>query len=851
MEKLDARLRSLLAHSTREAGASERTAFTPEGAAKSPAADAREPSIDTPTVDVFVEFTGEPEELNALGLENAVVVDHPDGYRLAAGQLPVHRVTEVAALPHVRRMERAGEITSELDTSRKTVGVVPLHNATPTPFRGQGVLIGVVDTEFDIRHPTLWTEGKAADGSPKPLTRVRSAWVQRRRKSEAGKGPERFPNFGREYSQAELQAVLDKGLTDPAIYDTGLLSRRDYMRKPGDPIVYDEMDETGHGTHVVGIAAGNGNGREPCADPGTYAGIAPDANIVLVSFAQEEKPAWTSTNLVQAVRYVFDCADRLEVPCVVNISMGDNLGPHDGKAGSEKELEALLKEKAGRVVVKSAGNEGEAGHHTFQSLAAKGEVTLKLELKKPYPADVILDIWYDQAQQLAVQVTSPAPHADPSRLVGPTDDPLIGWGSIPNETLTEQVKVDIVHDRLEGSGRRVLVTLHVPPKNDIIDVGDGDATDDPAVSGDHRVPGKPKDTFVDGTIRVGEWEVRVKNLSETDPASFHAWLQRGKDSPTFPGSQASADHTITSPGNARDVITVGAYADRGWFAKGELADFSSQGPVRGQDYHKPDLVAPGVKVVSALSDVTARTTMIANWCTVLYVGKSGTSMAAPHVAGVVALMLQANPNLTAEQVRKKLQDTADKNVDGGPVPNHQWGYGMLDGAAAVQAAGGPSVPTAAPSAPADASLALASTADATSGPAPRRTAAVAPETGLRRLQRELLSTPQGSVFAALASLHADEVRQLVRTHRRMAAVWRRNGGPTLVRAVMASLDDPDRPLPTEIGGVPAAERMGHILDGLARYASPALAADATRHRELIQSLAGTSPNQLLARLRAS
>jgi hypothetical protein len=82
-------------------------------------------------------------------------------------------------------------------------------------------------------------------------------------------------------------------------------------------------------------------------------------------------------------------------------------------------------------------------------------------------------------------------------------------------------------------------------------------------------------------------------------------------------------------------------------------------------------------------------------------------------------------------------------------------------------------------------------------------------------------------------------------------VWRRNGGPELIRAVLASLNDSTLPIPAEIAGGPAAERIGRILDGLERYAGPALAADARRHRELLQAIAGVSPHQLLARLRAA
>ena len=144
------------------------------------------------------------------------------------------------------------------------------------------------------------------------------------------------------------------------------------------------------------------------------------------------------------------------------------------------------------------------------------------------------------------------------------------------------------------------------------------------------------------------------------------------------GNAGDAPSSIPSPGAAKDGITVGAVSD--WSATTAdthdagiaLAPFSSRGPIRASPaYVKPDVVAPGVTVSAAQAgSVTG------------YVSFSGTSMATPYVAGVVALGLQLAPGRTPAQVRAALEATAR---DRGPVgKDNDWGAGLVDAEAFVQ-----------------------------------------------------------------------------------------------------------------------------------------------------------------------
>lgn len=134
-----------------------------------------------------------------------------------------------------------------------------------------------------------------------------------------------------------------------------------------------------------------------------------------------------------------------------------------------------------------------------------------------------------------------------------------------------------------------------------------------------------------------------------------------------PGSQ-----TIGSPGCARYAITVGAIDD-----SERMADFSSRGPT-ADGRVKPDIVYPGVGIVAAQSAGTTLGPVVEEG----YVSCNGTSMATPHAAGVAALMLQAKPTLTAEQVKTKMLFGA---VDIGALPNEQ-GVGRGDASQAYEAA---------------------------------------------------------------------------------------------------------------------------------------------------------------------
>ena len=134
---------------------------------------AGEPEADAPapTFAVLVRFTGDVEELRAAGLVTGLILKHPrEPFSIATGTIPMERIAELAAIPHVEQIEGPRTFRSELNKSVPEIGAKILHEQIPTPYKGQGVVIGIIDTGFDFRHEAF----RKQDGT----TRVLAIWDQ-------------------------------------------------------------------------------------------------------------------------------------------------------------------------------------------------------------------------------------------------------------------------------------------------------------------------------------------------------------------------------------------------------------------------------------------------------------------------------------------------------------------------------------------------------------------------------------------------------------------------------------------------------------------------------------------------
>jgi hypothetical protein len=213
------------------------------------------------------------------------------------------------------------------------------------------------------------------------------------------------------------------------------------------------------------------------------------------------------------------------------------------------------------------------------------------------------------------------------------------------------------------------------------------------------------------------------------------------------------------------------------------------------------------------------------------------------VTGVVALMLEANPNLSFTDIKTKLAAShfpPDPNT--GPLPNNDWGNGRLDAEKAVRAA----LPTpVAPSGPAvpgpDSVIVLPDAAY----PAMH----LPPRTQLLELQRRVGGSPAGQLLAALVSEHVDEVVRLVNNDRRVLVAWHRMDGPALLRLLLRH-PDPEVPVPRTLNDRLVADGLHRLLETLARAGSPALRAAVLTYRGLVLAVPGARLSDLDDELRA-
>ncbi len=196
-----------------------------------------------------------------------------------------------------------------------------------------------------------------------------------------------------------------------------------------------------------------------------------------------------------------------------------------------------------------------------------------------------------------------------------------------------------------------------------------------------------KDKFNIDVINMSLGDFPIKSY-KTDPwaqAAEKAW-DAGMLVVVAAGNEGPGEGTISTPGIAPKVITVGAIDDQNTPERGddEIAEFSSRGPTSPDGLTKPDIVAPGVEIFGALSPESTLDTPDLPHVGKKYIGISGSSMATPLVSGLGALLIQANPDLSNEDIKRILMDTAENYIPGAK-PEDQ-GVGLIDPIEALQVA---------------------------------------------------------------------------------------------------------------------------------------------------------------------
>lgn len=573
-------------------------------------------------ISAFVHFN-ESIDLALLDKYGVVVESEFETLNLVTATIPVNQLKTLAQEEAIRYIEMATPLYPQLDVAHKETGMNLVHAGTDQstrPFLGKNVIVGIVDYGFQYTHPAFFN----ADGSASRIERV---WEQ---ETSMGTRPTKF-SYGKEYkSYAELAKQK---------YDS-------------------QVDNVGHGTHVAGIAVGSNN-QYSCG----FSGVAPESRIVLVSYRMQQ----VSTSLANAVEYIFDYADELGCPAVVNMSLGQQTGPHDGTSTLDMVLDEL--QGKGRIICGAVGNDAKRKIHIMKEFSDSDTLVKSFaDFYYKSPRQVTIDMWGEFNKNFELKA-----------LVYDAKNDTMLYQSDYFSTAKEVGKSFFGLVKSEDGKTNVVnvkftITTEINPLNQ-----------------------KPHIMFIPNVLVLPGDSVYVGfELKAQDGGIVHAWADGSTGGLTNEGLEGWLDgdnqYTVNEiGGTGKRIISVGAYTtrehDKFKQTLGERCTFSNIGPtVDGR--LKPQILAPGSAIVSSVSNSSRvmGTSMFIeeqsikfNDETHYYGYMDGTSMSTPYIAGLVATWLEYDWHLTPENVIDVLAQTARSDeFTGSDLPNNEMGYGKVD-----------------------------------------------------------------------------------------------------------------------------------------------------------------------------
>lgn len=467
---------------------------------------------------------------------------------------------------------------------------IPDHRPPGLFETGRGSIVCAIDWGIDYAHPDF----RAPDGS----TRLLALWDQR---VPAGRAARPGP-YG--YGAVHERADIDRALLSPDPF--AALGYRPAARS--------------HGSHVLGIAAGNGAAGGP-------AGVAPDADLLFVHMGSAGEDLGGSIELLEAIDFAVRRAGN--APLAINLSIGACAGPHDASLLVERAIDWILLHRPATAIVQSTGNYYSRDVHMRGRLREDRRAGLPFRVV-PHPASpVSVEVWYPGADVFAATATAPD-------------------GTVSIAALGEAAPLRLA----DGPELGVLYHRAADPNN-----------------GDNLV-----NLVLRPNTPPGDWTLAITGVDVVD-GRWHAWIERDSACPRcqarFAADRADPACSTGSICNALRTVTVGAY-DAHDPARA-VPPFSSVGPTR-DGRRKPLLAAPGVRVVSVCSRRDPADPPG-------YVSMSGTSMSAPHVTGTFALMMQAAGRQRIGALRRALFASLD--TDGPSEPRRGYGVLDIAAAAAA------------------------------------------------------------------------------------------------------------------------------------------------------------------------
>ena len=559
---------------------------------------------------------------------------------ISIAAIPLSKLGALSCGRQVKRIETGRRCSIQMDTTRLVVNAEKVYTGEglPQSYTGRGVVVGVQDIGFDLTHPNFYS----ADMSQ---YRIKALWDQLSRDTIGS-----TLYVGRDYVGREALLKLEH------------------------PI--DGETQT-HGTHTAGIAAGSGAEGNGVVSP--YRGMACGADLVLVDNAADNaslidpKDYYKFTYATDALgfKYIFDYAERMHQPCVINFSEGSSQDFHGYDQLYYELLAKLI--GPGRIIVSSAGNDGARNSYIHKNIGKEragafimgNEKRFSCTAKSKQTFTFRISVYDNVASPQIVDIsTVNVCNAQDSLL---TDSLLVGgkkykWRVLayPNSYDTSETAYDFQLSSPSKLGDSPQVSLQVMGRDADIEL--------------YRMSGYMFPHSLDPVLDAGDCR-----------------------------------YTIFSPSSSPDVICVGSTSYRTQFVnylgekkvydsgqKGIRSSFSAMGPTLDGRI-KPDVMAPGQNIISSYSTFFINNPKNVNASVKSdvrhfeYNGRiyawnanAGTSMSAPVVTGAIALWLQADPTLTPADCLEIFAKTCTHYDASLSYPNNLYGYGQIDVAAGLR-----------------------------------------------------------------------------------------------------------------------------------------------------------------------
>lgn len=637
-------------------------------------------SETTPMVDVVVQSTrdvgrglagrgGRVRTVIPTGLSRAGRHLSGTGF-LATARVPQAVLPEIAAWPGVVAVVVGERLVPQLDQSVSAahVGATDVWAVATDHIgrsvTGKGVLVGIADTGVDWSHGDFRLNGGA--------TRIAALWDQ---SAGAGALPSGLPSvaYGRAFSSAHID-VWNASATVPGTpcgSAACVASGAAGVNTPDDRSAGGSSSSdapAGHGTHVLGAAVSGGRALS-CetvgCSPVPYRGVAPDADIVVV------RTDLQTTHVIDAWTWMRDLARMRGQPLVIlNALSVARAGAHDGTHPLEVAIDAIS--GPGTIIVTASGNNGALDAHA-SGIASTGTLSnakFAVYSGDSPTVDANIDLWTRAADLLEFRLDDPyGQQVFPFTATGAgamvattSDGTSVSFNpSAEAPATTNGAHATISLHRSRGLQGAWTLSVHA------LSVGEND-----------------------GKATPGRWDAWI----DPDTKGTVRWLDTASSGTT---NGIDLTGTLSEPGTARQAIVVGSYVSRGsWVdvtgtsrqpaptpVMGAVSTFSGRGPAR-DGLARPDIAAPGEVIVAARSQTATIADSNLVGSAARHRAASGTSVAAAHAAGVVALLMQVKSDLTPDLVRTLLREGA--SAPPGGAWDGAWGTGRLRAAPAVQAA---------------------------------------------------------------------------------------------------------------------------------------------------------------------